>query len=177
MDFEQTQPEQPELKLVRSAYECSMAMAEKMPWKPEGDSPIVAVAVPPELHDQYRQKFELYAKYGECFKVVKAYILRNITVTNAGHLSIDIPPSIHHLLKERNNELWDFDSRLEVFENLRTYIEKKSEDPEFLKEISKKCGRPAGYLILLDADTEEEGYVLWVEIYFSSKEVENQVTT
>ncbi|KKN50717.1 hypothetical protein LCGC14_0629780 [marine sediment metagenome] len=175
MEFERTQPEQPEQELVRAAYECTMAMTEKMAEKEsEGDS-IVAIAVPPDLTNQFRQKFELYAKYNECFKSIERYVLENIIISDKEYLSIDIPTSLHYLLMERVNDEWDFDSRLEVFENLRSYIENKAGTPKFLEKMSNKCLRPVNHLILLDADTEEEGYVLWVEIHFGPKEVEQKV--
>ena len=161
-------PEQPELELVRASYDCTMSMKDRMPWNEPNKTGIVAMAVPKDMHNQMKKKFELYDIYDRCFKAVKSFLLSKIKRTKKKQLSIDIPISLHPMLQKRESEEWDFDSRLEVFENMRGYIESKFDDPDFLKEMSNKFGQEVNYTILLDAD-EEEGYCVWIEVYFVDK--------
>lgn len=162
-------PEQPELDIIRSFYECTMQMVEKLPYS-SNDNEITAIAVPEEMHEQYRKKFELHAQYEQCFKAIKRYVLSHIEDTGEDPISINIPLSLHPLLKARGSNKWDIDSRIEVFESFRSYITNECIKPELLQEMSDQCGFPV-LLMSLSEDEDyykNKGYSIHMNVYTRS---------
>ena len=163
------QPEQPELKVIRKSFECTSKMTEvmtdKIPWD-SGKAEIAVVAVPENLHEQYRQKFELYGKFERCSSAIKSYLLDNAKKTTEEKAMINIPSSLHFLLQERSNDGWDPDSRLEVFENLRSYVEDKTAGPKFKQKLGNKCGQKVRDVYLWDIETDGK-YSFCILIFFA----------
>ncbi len=139
-------PELPELQLIRNSFECTSKLAEELL---QSEETVSVMAVPQEMHDEFKQKFELYSKMQECANCVKEYVKKHLKYTQERCLVIDVPPDIHSMLMDRYDPDWDVDSRIEVFENLRTYIEKELEKPKMVKEIKKACGADINYILFI----------------------------
>ena len=125
-------------------------MVDRLPYS--NNNEIVAIPVPEEMHEQYKKKFELHAKYAQCFQTIKNHVLNHIEYAGEDPISIKIPMSIHPLLKARINSRWDLDSRMEVFESLRAYIVNECIKPELLLVILIAEALPEEIRVLFPID-------------------------
>jgi hypothetical protein len=153
--------EQPELNVIRTAFEVNSSLTEKL-FNDRNRETIQVMPIPEQFHDVYQKKFELHRKYQDCADIVENYILQHAKPTDHYFLPIDIPISLHELLEARYDDLWDLDSRIEVFENLKSHIERRFEGQEFIDKLSKICRKQVKYLVILN---DEEARIV-IEIHF-----------
>ena len=77
------------------------------------------------------------------------------------------------MLEMRFDDSWDYDSRIEVFENLRTRIEEYFSKSDNSREIEKKCESKVDHIYLYDEDifegNERKSGYMYIEISFEGE--------